>query len=120
MTAQGGKADDARRRLPSIDQVLQLPAVRALEARYGRSLVTSEVRRLVAEARARVAAGDVAGVDADPVGMAERLAGRLESVLAPSLVRVINATGVVIHTNLGRAPLPAAVSLRVAEIASGY
>jgi len=120
MTAQGRTAGDARRRLPSIDQVLQSPAVRALEARYGRSLVTSEARLLVAEARAQAAVGDLSGVDAGLADVAARLAGRLESAFAPSLVRVINATGVVIHTNLGRAPLPTAVALRVAELASGY
>jgi L-seryl-tRNA(Ser) seleniumtransferase len=120
MTASSAPGGDARRRLPSIDQVLQSPAVRALEARYGRSLVASEARLLVAEARAQAAAGDPAGVDAGLAGVADRLAGRLQSAFAPSLVRVINATGVVVHTNLGRAPLPEAVALRVAEVASGY
>jgi L-seryl-tRNA(Ser) seleniumtransferase len=74
----------------------------------------------VAEARARAAAGDAAGVEEDLAWIPQRRAVRLVSALAPSLRRVVNATGVVIHTNLGRAPLPAAVSLRVAELASGY
>jgi L-seryl-tRNA(Ser) seleniumtransferase len=120
MTAPVAPGNDARRRLPSIDQLLQLPAVRALEDRYGRALVTSEARLLVAEARARAAAGNAASADPGLGDVAARLAERLESAFAPSLVRVINATGVVIHTNLGRAPLPAAVALRVAELASGY
>jgi len=120
MTAQRGEGNDARRRLPSIDQVLQSPPVRALEARYGRALVASEARLLVAEARAQAAAGDASVVDAGMGDVAARLGRRLESAFAPSLVRVINATGVVVHTNLGRAPLPAAVALRVAEVASGY
>ena len=120
MTAPSAPGNDARRRLPSIDQLLQAPGVRALENRYGRSLVTSEARRLVAEARAQAAAGDAALVDAGLGDVAARLAGRLESAFAPSLVRVINATGVVIHTNLGRAPLSAAAAQSVADIASGY
>ena len=111
---------DARRRLPSIDHVLQSPGVRALEARYGRSLVASEARLLVAEARTRAAAGDLSGADAALADVGGSLAARLQSALAPSLVRVINATGVVVHTNLGRAPLPEAVAMRVAEVASGY
>jgi L-seryl-tRNA(Ser) seleniumtransferase len=114
MTAPMAPKTDARRRLPSIDQVLQLPAVAALAGRYGRALVTAEARALVAEARA-AASGD------DPLGdVGARLADRLASRLAPSLRRVINATGVVIHTNLGRAPLSPAAAGRVAEIASGY
>jgi len=120
MTASSSPGSDARRRLPSIDQVLHAPGVRDLEVLYGRALVATEARLLVAEARDRAAAGDV---DAGGTGLADiagRLAGRLQSALAPSLVRVINATGVVIHTNLGRAPLPAAIALRVAEVASGY
>ena len=120
MTASSAPGSDARRRLPSIDQVLHAPGVRDLEVLYGRALVATEARLLVAEARDRAAAGDV---DAGGTGLAEiagQLAGRLQSALAPSLVRVINATGVVIHTNLGRAPLPAAIALRVAEVASGY
>ena len=116
MTAPSAPGSDARRRLPSIDQLLQSPGVRALEALYGRALVASEARRLVAEARARAATG----MDTEMDDAAARLASRLESALSPSLVRVINATGVVVHTNLGRAPLPAAVALRVAEVASGY
>ena len=120
MTAPRDTPGDARRRLPSIDQLLQLPAVRPLEERYGRALVTSEARLLVAEARAQAATGDDDAVNAGLEGMAGRLAVRLQSALAPSLVRVINATGVVIHTNLGRAPLPAEVARRVAELASGY
>jgi L-seryl-tRNA(Ser) seleniumtransferase len=120
MTASSTPGRDARRGLPSIDQLLQSPAVRALEALYGRSLVTAEARQLVAEARAQAAEGDAAAADAGLADVATRLAGRLESAFAPSLRRVINATGVVVHTNLGRAPLPAAVALRVAEVASGY
>ncbi len=119
MTAPSAPRSDARRRLPSIDHVLQLPAVRALEHRYGRALVTSEARLLVAEARTPATAGDDA-IEEGHGDLAARLAARLRGALAPSLVRVINATGVVVHTNLGRAPLGLAAAARVADIASGY
>ena len=110
-------SDDPRRALPSVDQLLQEPSVRALQERFGRALVTAEARSVLAGARARAAAGGGAqGIAA----LAGEVAARLASATAPSLVRVINATGVVIHTNLGRAPLPEPVSRRVAELASGY
>jgi L-seryl-tRNA(Ser) seleniumtransferase len=111
-------SDDPRRALPSVDQLLQEPSLRALAERFGRVLVTAEARAVLAGARARAADGGAGapGVEA----LAREAAARLASASAPSLVRVINATGVVIHTNLGRAPLPEVVSRRVAELASGY
>ncbi len=92
------------------------PGVRALVAVHGHGAVVSGVRRLLAAARARAAAGDAAGAEAL---LAEPASG-IAAVLAPSLVPVVNATGVVIHTNLGRAPLPEAAAARVAAIASSY
>jgi L-seryl-tRNA(Ser) seleniumtransferase len=117
---RGVSPADPRRALPSIDQLLQDPAVRALEARFGRARVGAEARFLVADARRRVAAGDPSAADAVLADAPRALAARLERAAAPSLVRVINATGVVVHTNLGRAPLPADTAARVAEIAAGY
>src|SRR5580765_2951902 len=109
---------DLRRLLPSVEQVLQRPEVRALEARHGRPLVVSGVRGLVEEARAQAAEGDSSAVEAVRDALPARLAERLERAQSPSLVRVINATGVVIHTNLGRAPLPASAAAQVARVAA--
>src|SRR6188474_3530910 len=103
---------DPRRRLPSIEQVLRDPEVRALEERFGRGPVD--------DARARAAAGDEAGVDEALADVPGALRRRLEGAGAPSLVHVINATGVVVHTNLGRAPLSPAAAARVAEVAASY
>src|SRR5688500_18016560 len=75
---------------------------------------------MVAEMRAEIAAGDHATADGSAPDLADRLAARLEAAMAPSLVTVINATGVVVHTNLGRAPLSEAAALRVAEVARSY
>jgi L-seryl-tRNA(Ser) seleniumtransferase len=111
---------DLRRRLPSIEQLLQEPAVRALEQRFGRSPVLRHARGLIEEARALAADGDEAAVAAALANIPAALAGRLEQAEASSLVRVVNATGVVIHTNLGRAPLSPEAAARVAEMASSY
>ncbi len=107
------------RTIPSIEQLRQRPAMRALEAQYGRAAVVDALRA-EADAVRREARGGGAGPD-DVVGAIERAVPiRLAATSGRSLRRVINATGVVIHTNLGRAPLGAAAARRVAELAAGY
>src|SRR6267154_4120226 len=113
--------EDARgrlRELPSVDEVLSRPAVRALEVRVGRAAVKAAARQAIAAARERILSGEAKGpgelvADQDVLTRAQREA-------APRLRRVINATGVVLHTNLGRAPLHPDAIARVAEVASGY
>ena len=111
---------DLRRRLPSIEQILRDPEVRALEERFGRGPLLRHARGLVDDARARASAGDEAGVEQALSDVPGALRRRLEGAGAPSLVHVINATGVVIHTNLGRAPLSAEAAARVAQVAASY
>jgi L-seryl-tRNA(Ser) seleniumtransferase len=111
---------DLRRRLPSVDEVLRDGAVRALEARHGREMLLRQLRPLLDEARGLASGGDESALQAALAGLPARLQARLESAAAPSLTGVINATGVVIHTNLGRAPLPADAAARVAAVASSY
>jgi L-seryl-tRNA(Ser) seleniumtransferase len=111
---------DLRRRVPSVDEVLRDPRVRALEGEHGPERLRHHLRVLLEEVRGRAARGDAAGVEALLPGLADELQRRVERAAGASLVRVINATGVVVHTNLGRAPLPPEAAARVAEIASGY
>ena len=106
---------DPRRALPSVDQALQQPALQALVGVHGRPAVVAALREALDETR-RAPTPDALSPDA----LAAAVAARLERAQRPSLVRVINATGVVVHTNLGRAPLSAEAAARVAEIASGY
>jgi L-seryl-tRNA(Ser) seleniumtransferase len=108
--------------IPSIEQLRQRPGVRALEARYG-SGATVEALRGAAEAMRRgIAAGRAAagspGAAADALEAAAE--ARLADAFEPSLQPVINATGVIIHTNLGRAPLAEAAIARIGEVARGY
>jgi L-seryl-tRNA(Ser) seleniumtransferase len=111
---------DPRRRLPSVDEVLRAPALAEPCARHGRALVLRHVRARLEEIRAASSSLDEAALAAELSALPARVEQRLRATAAPSLVRVINATGVVIHTNLGRAPLPAAAAARVASVASTY
>ena len=111
---------DLRRRLPSVDEVLREDAVRALEARHGRELLLRHLRPLLDEARGLAGQGEEARLATLLSELAARLEGRLLAAAAPSLTTLINATGVVIHTNLGRAPLPREAAARVAAVASAY
>lgn len=101
---------DPRRAIPRTDALLALPAVTAARARLGEQVVRSVVREMQERARA----GRLAP-EAVPDAVAAALADRAATTLRP----VLNATGVVVHTNLGRAPLaPAAVA--ALHTASGY
>src|SRR2546421_62955 len=106
------------RALPSVDEVLSRPAVRALEVRVGRAAVKAGVRQAIAAARERILSGAVNGPG--ELVPDQEVLSRAQREAAPRLRRVINATGVVLHTNLGRAPLHPDAVARVAEIASGY
>jgi L-seryl-tRNA(Ser) seleniumtransferase len=89
-----------------------------MEERFGRTAVVDALRIEADALRRRVAAGEAA--PADTAAAIERVVpARLAALTAPSLRPVINATGVIVHTNLGRAPLSAAALARVAEL-GGY
>ena len=104
------------RQIPSIEQLRRRPALRALEAEFGPTALVEALRSAAAALRAM---GEAAAPP-DPAGEIERrVSALLASAAAPSLRRVINATGVILHTNLGRAPLPPAAVERVAAL-SGY
>jgi L-seryl-tRNA(Ser) seleniumtransferase len=113
------------REIPSIEQLRQRPAVRALEARFGAAATLDALRAGAAAVRRELGAGGESRSDsgaADDVGARiERAASAaLDGWFRPSLERVINATGVIIHTNLGRAPLAEPAIARVADVARGY
>ncbi len=114
------RESDLRRLLPSVDHVLQDEHARPLLELHGRPRVLRELRLLLEEARSHAARGDRADVEAAVGSLLPELEARLVRSRAPSLRRVVNATGVVVHTNLGRAPLSRAAALRVAEVAASY
>ena len=99
---------DALRQLPSIDELLKTPAL----AKQPHELARLAARRAVEAARARVKQGGEGFTEAD-------VAAALSALKTPNLRRVLNATGVVLHTNLGRAPLAERAIARLVE-AAGY
>ena len=105
------------RSLPSVDRVLSVPAVAAAVESFGREWVVELTREALEDARQRIRQGG----DADS---AEDIAGlvclRVDRAGQAEPRRVINATGVVIHTNLGRAPLSRAAMNAAEEAAAGY
>ena len=103
------------RAIPAIERMRQRPAMLELEAIYGRTAVVEALRAEAAALRERQTA-----VENVLEAMEEAVARRLAVSSAPSLRRVINATGVVIHTNLGRAPLARAAVERIGALAAGY
>ncbi len=100
--------------LPSVDRVLGWPAIAALIEAHGRPLVLDAARAVLAELRAALAEG---AADSGDDAIAARIADRLRAALAPPLKPVFNLTGTVLHTNLGRAPLPEEAIAAMAEAA---
>jgi len=90
--------------LPSVDRILRDPRLAATVSRHGRPLVVAELRALLAEYRTALKSGAALPPAVDAIVHA--LLERLEAGARPSLRRVHNLTGTVLHTNLGRAPLP--------------
>ena len=102
------------RALPSIDELLARPSLTPILSSHPRPVAVAALREAVAQVRARVLAGEDARFDDASVARA------LGRVSQPKLKPVINATGVVLHTNLGRAPLATVAIERMAGIAAGY
>jgi len=110
---------DPRRGIPPVDRLLATAAFEPLLARTTRERVAEAVRAVQDALRAELAAGS-GSAPADPVWYAAAAEARLDAAERPSLRRVINATGVVLHTNLGRAPLAEVARAALAEAATSY
>src|SRR5438105_4882480 len=106
------------RSLPSVDRLLREPRVETLALRYSHGQVVDAARAVLAEWRERLRGERSNGLP-NAAALAEELEARLAAASRPSLRRAINATGVVIHTNLGRAPLSAAALAAMADVGQG-
>ena len=95
------------RKLPSVDDVMRAAGVKALTASYGHESVADAARGVLARLRQEITSRllDANGLDLALSGLAEAIENEARHALGYSLRSVINATGVILHTNLGRAPL---------------
>jgi L-seryl-tRNA(Ser) seleniumtransferase len=110
-------AQDPRRGLPSVERLLASPRLQEAVADHGRALATEVAREVLADARAGIVAG---GHLPEAGELACEAARRLAALGRGTLYPVINATGVIIHTNLGRAPLSAAARRASESVTAGY
>lgn len=119
MARETGKrgGPDARRALPSIERLLQTADGRALADGRPRGLVVDALREALTAARDSIGRGEA---PPGPQAVLADARARLEGMFEPSLRSVINATGVILHTNLGRAPLSRAAIAAMEGVASGY
>jgi L-seryl-tRNA(Ser) seleniumtransferase len=119
-----GESAAELRRLPSVARLLAGPSFEPVLADFGSALVTDLVRERLGRLRERVRQGELAGealseAVAEPA-VAEAVAADAAELLSPRPRPLINATGVVVHTNLGRSLLSPAAARQVAEAARGY
>src|SRR5262245_33515972 len=105
------------RNLPSVTQVLDAPAVAALRAEFGHDRTADAVRATLAALRDHLRTGSDVDGAGDLSAVAERVAARLRADARPKLRPVINATGIVLHTNLGRAPIAETAANAAADAA---
>jgi len=106
------------RQLPSVDNLLKSGQVQALQRKYPNAFILRAVRSAVDRLRERIKAGIQEEVDGGEI--IEEVVAILNEITRPRLRPVVNATGIVIHTNLGRAPLSRKVLENVFAIAEGY
>jgi L-seryl-tRNA(Ser) seleniumtransferase len=109
--------NDPRRSLPALDRLLADPRLASLERVYGREPLVVQARLALAEQRLALAADARAEGDGALIAaLAARIAERLAAELPPPLRRTLNATGIFLHTNLGRAPLPRDVAAALPDL----
>jgi L-seryl-tRNA(Ser) seleniumtransferase len=110
-----------QRRLPSVDDLLRLPNLEELAARAGRNLVLQAARAVLERLRSEIAQGATLPAEGLlPEAIERAIREEVVRDTTFSLRRVINATGVVLHTNLGRAPIGASALAHVQEAVGGY
>ena len=108
------------RNLPAVNQILQEPAIVALEQRHAHDIVVEAIRAELAEIRTQLGQGQSVNGELSAAVVASRVEQRLNRDLRPRLRSVINGTGIVLHTNLGRAPIAEEAAKAAYEAARGY
>lgn len=113
-------AENPFRKLPAVHEILAVSALREQTDQYGHNRLVAAVREALAELRARLARGELVDGEANAEAVALCAIRQLQATMRPKLVRVINATGIVLHTNLGRAPLSREAAEAAREAGQSY
>jgi len=111
------------RQIPSVDQLLLLPEIKEMAEFYSHKVLVENIRGILGEFREKVLQSPLeklGDIQIDSVIFLEKVAEALQKEQKPSLQPAINATGIILHTNLGRAPLSKAALAQIAEIAERY
>lgn len=108
------------RQIPAVDQLLLRPVIASWVERTSREFVVSEIQKLLQTIRDSIRSNNIPTVDINPEYVESTLVETLQIRLRPNLRTVINATGVVLHTNLGRAPLSAAAQESLSAFSANY
>ncbi len=113
---------DLLRQLPSVDNLLKTEEAEVLIGKFGRKMVVDAAREMVEMLRSEILREEELPVEEQlsKESILERMKGYLQKKFTPSLRKAINASGVVLHTGLGRAVLPGDAQKAVAEVAEGY
>ncbi len=122
MAKQNGSTAAALRKLPSVDSLLKDPDLQGSAAELGRMVVVDSIRRAVEEIREAISTEGAAGLDEDAIRqkIIANVKGRLRTASEPYYRRVVNATGIILHTGLGRAVLPVQALRQIQDELSGY
>ena len=114
----GLEAGNLLRQIPAVDELLNRPLLHELEGRVGHRLVVEATRKVLQSLRQKIAEGNLASISTE--WLEKEILAEAESGVGFSLQGLINATGVILHTNLGRAPLAREALDHLVEAAAGY
>src|SRR5262249_39956117 len=108
------------RNLPAVNDLLQLPVIRDLASSHAHERIVAAIRFVLDDVRRRLGVGQPTNGDEQPEAIAQQVAAQLSKDAEPKLRPVINATGIVLHTNIGRAPIAVEAARAAYVAASGY
>ncbi len=122
MAKQNDSIAAGLRKLPSVDALLRDPALEESAARLGRTVVVNSVRQAIEELREQFSSQGISGLDEGAIR--QRIVAdvhrRLKAMSEPYYRKAVNATGIILHTGLGRAVLPAPVLQQIQDTLAGY
>jgi L-seryl-tRNA(Ser) seleniumtransferase len=108
------------KKIPKVDRLIADPVFHSLTEEYPKPAIVKAIRKVLDQIRTEIRSGSFHEASLEPLEIAEKVASELKCEASFSLRRVVNATGIVIHTNLGRSPLPPGVINQLTDIASHY